>query len=62
MEAVWFHWEKIIEYAREDAAQNIYMGNKSPALRKGEVAKGAPDREKLMGKFDMKEIREVDEK
>lgn len=62
MEAVWFPWEKIIEYAREDAAQNIYMGNKFLALRKGKVAKGAPDREKLMGKFDMKEIRKVDEK
>ena len=36
--------EKIIEYAREDAAQNVYMGNKLLALRKSEVAKVAPDR------------------
>ncbi len=31
--------EKITEYAREDAAQNVYMGNKFLALRKSEVAK-----------------------
>ena len=37
--------EKITEYAREDAAQNVYMGNKFLALRKSEVAKVAPDRE-----------------
>ena len=36
--------EMITEYAREDAAQNIYMGNKFLALRKSEVAKVAPDR------------------
>ena len=36
--------EKIIEYAREDAVQNVYMGNKFLALRKSEVAKVAPDR------------------
>ena len=36
--------EKITEYAREDAAQNVYMGNKFLALRKSEVAKVAPDR------------------
>ena len=36
--------DKITEYAREDAAQNVYMGNKSLALRKSEVAKVAPDR------------------
>ncbi len=58
--------EKITEYAREDAAQNVYMGNKFLALRKSEVAKVAPDRSALMGKFnqeiaDMKEIREADE-
>ncbi len=35
--------EKITEYAREDAAQNVYMGNKFLALRKSEVAKVAPD-------------------
>jgi hypothetical protein len=42
--------EKIAEYAREDAAQNVYMGNKFLALRKSEVAKVAPDRAALMGK------------
>ena len=36
--------EMITEYAREDAAQNVYMGNKFLALRKSEVAKVAPDR------------------
>lgn len=59
--------EKIIGYAREDAAQNVYMGNKFLALRKSEVAKVAPDRAALMGKLnqemaDMKEIREADER
>ena len=59
--------EKITEYAREDAAQNVYMGNKFLALRKSEVAKVAPDRAALMGKLnqemaDMKEIRESDER
>ena len=59
--------EKIIEYAREDAAQNVYMGNKFLALRKSEVAKVAPNRSALMGKLnqdmaDMKEIREADER
>ncbi|MDE6602473.1 MAG: hypothetical protein K2K90_10000 [Lachnospiraceae bacterium] len=58
--------EKITEYAREDAAQNVYMGNKFLALRKSEVAKVAPDRAALMGKIgqdtaDMKEIQEADE-
>ena len=59
--------EKITEYAREDAAQNVYMGNKFLALRKSEVAKVAPDRSALMGKIgqataDMKEIREADKR
>ena len=54
--------EKIAGYAREDAAQNVYMGNKFLALRKSEVAKVAPDRAALMGKIDMKEIREADER
>ena len=59
--------EKITEYAREDAAQNVYMGNKFLALRKSEVAKVAPDRAALMGKIgqvtaDMKEIKEADER
>ena len=50
-------WERIAGYAREDAAQGIYMGNKFLALRKSEVAKVAPDRAALMGKVDMKTIR-----
>ena len=54
--------EKITEYAKEDATQNVYMGNKFLALRKSEVAKVAPDRAALMGKIDMKEIREADER
>ncbi|HBA49511.1 MAG TPA: hypothetical protein DCZ91_17285 [Lachnospiraceae bacterium] len=54
--------ETITEYAREDAVQNVYMGNKFLALRKSEVAKVAPDRVALMGKVDMKEIREADER
>ena len=59
--------ERIAEYAREDAAQNVYMGNKFLALRKREVAKVAPDRAALTGKVsqemaDMKEIREADER
>ena len=59
--------EKITEYAREDAAQNVYMGNKFLALRKSKVAKVAPNRSALMGKLnqnmaDMKEIREADER
>ena len=36
--------EKITEYAKQDAAQSVYMGNKFLALRKNEVAKVAPDR------------------
>ena len=57
--------EQIAGYAREDAAQNVYMGNKFLALRKSEVAKVAPDRAALMGKVsqemaDMKTIREAD--
>jgi len=59
--------EKITEYAREDAAQNVYMGNKFLAMRKSEVAKVAPDRTALIGKVnqemaDMKKIREADER
>ena len=59
--------KRITEYAREDAAQDVYMGNKFLALRKREVAKVAPDRVALMGKVnqniaDMKEIREADER
>ena len=59
--------EKITKYAKEDAAQNIYMGNKFLALRKSEVSKVAPDRSALMGKLnqnmaDMEKIREADER
>ena len=36
--------EQIAGYAREDAAQGVYMGNKFLAPRKSEVAKVAPDR------------------
>ena len=42
--------EKIAGYAREDAAQGIYMGNKFLALRKSEVAKVAPDRAGVTGR------------
>ena len=57
--------KQIAGYAREDAAQNVYMGNKFLVLRKSEVAKVAPDRAALMGKVsqemaDMKTIREAD--
>jgi hypothetical protein len=41
--------ENIAGYAREDAAQGIYMGNKFLALRKSEVAKVAPDRAGIPG-------------
>ena len=59
--------EKITALAKEDAAQNVYMGNKFLALRKSEVAKVAPDRAALMGKVsqemaDMKGIKEADER
>ena len=59
--------EKITEYAKEDAVQGVYMGNKFLTLRKSEVAKVAPDRAVLIGKLnqnmaDMKEIREADER
>ena len=41
--------EQIAGYAKEDAAQNVYMGNKFLALRKSEVAKVAPDRAGIPG-------------
>ena len=31
--------EQIIEYAKEDAKRNVYMGDKFKCLRKNEVAK-----------------------
>ncbi len=57
--------EKITALAKEDAAQNVYMGNQFLALRKSEVGKVAPDRAALIGRMnrataDMKEIREAD--
>ncbi len=42
--------EQIAGYAREDAAQNVYMGNKFLALRKSEVAKVALDRAGVTGR------------
>ena len=41
--------EQIAGYAREDAEQGVYMGNKFLALRKSEVAKAAPDRAGILG-------------
>ena len=41
--------EQIAGYAREDAEQGVYMGNKFLALRKSEVAKVAPDRAGILG-------------
>ena len=41
--------EQIAGYAREDAAQGVYMGNKFLALRKSETAKAAPDRAGIPG-------------
>jgi len=61
--------EKITALAKEDAAQNVYMGNKFLALRKSEVAKVAPDRAALIGRMNrvmsgdmgnMKQIEEAD--
>ena len=58
--------EKIVELDKKDAKNNIYMGNEFMNLRKAEVAKVAPNRAVLIGKFnqlmssgnmgDMKEI------
>lgn len=41
--------EKITEYVREDAVQDVYMGNKLLALRKSEVAKVTLDRAGIPG-------------
>ena len=64
--------EKITELAKKDAENNIYMGNVFMNLRKAEVAKVAPNRAALIGKFnqsmssgnmgDMKEIQEADKR
>ncbi len=58
--------EKIVELDKKDAKNNIYIGNEFMNLRKAEVAKVAPNRAVLIGKFnqlmssgnmgDMKEI------
>ena len=44
--------EKIVELAKKDAKNNIYMGNEFMNLRKAEVAKVAPNRAALIGKFN----------
>ena len=49
--------EKITEYAREDAAQNVYMGNKFLALRKSEVAKVAPNLASRMKQSSSQKVR-----
>ena len=64
--------EKIVKLAREDAQSGIYMGNEFMSLRKSEVAKVAPNRAALIGKFnqsmssgnmgDMKKIQEADKR
>lgn len=64
--------EKITELAKKDAKNNIYMGNEFMNLRKAEVAKVAPNRAALIGKFnqsmnsgnmgDMKKIQEADKR
>ena len=64
--------DRIVELAREDAQSGIYMGNEFMNLRKSEVAKVAPNRAALIGKFnqsmssgnmgDMKKIQEADKR
>lgn len=44
--------EKIVELAKKNAKNNIYMGNEFMNLRKAEVAKVAPNRAALIGKFN----------
>lgn len=63
---------KIVELAKKDAKNSVYMGNEFMSLRKAEVAKVAPDRAALIGKFDqsmgsgnmedMKKIQEADKR
>ena len=43
--------EKIVDLAKKDAQDNVYMGNAFMNLRKAEVSKVAPDRATLIGKF-----------
>ena len=64
--------EKIVDLAKKDAQDNIYMGNAFMNLRKMEVSKVAPDRAALIGKFSqsmnsgnmsaMKDVEEADKK
>ena len=64
--------EKIVDLAKKDAQDNVYMGNAFMNLRKTEVSKVAPNRAALIGKFSqsmnsgnmsaMKEIEEADKK
>jgi len=64
--------EKIVKLAKKDAKNNVYMGNEFMNLRKSEVAKVAPNRAALIGRFsqsmssgnmgDMKEIQEADKR
>lgn len=44
--------EKIVELAKKDAKNSVYMGNEFMSLRKAEVAKVAPNRAALIGKFN----------
>ena len=44
--------EKIVELAKKDAQDNVYMGNAFMNLRKMEVSKVAPNRAALIGKFN----------
>ena len=62
--------EKIVELAKKDAQDNVYMGNAFMNLRKMEVSKVAPNRAALIGKFNqsmnsgnmsaMKEVEKAD--
>ena len=64
--------EKIVELAKKDAKNNVYMGNEFMNLRKSEAAKVAPNRAALIGKFnqsmssgnmgDMQKIQEADKR
>lgn len=64
--------EKIVDLAKKDAQDNVYMGNAFMNLRKTEVSKVAPNRAALIGKFSqsmnsgnmsaMKEVDEADKK
>lgn len=64
--------ERVIQLAKEDAKNNIYMGTEFMNLRKSEVNKVAPNRSALIGKFGqsmsseyishMKKIQEADKK